>query len=462
MDLTALREQVAERLSSNDPGRALELLDPYADRLDQDPNLALLFVTLLARMPGRASLLEEAGRVLDRWPDRPDLVIAANAALIAAAERRPMDEPPLRADGPARRAADAAERCLAALSPEQAKDPKIAGYLWINRANALRLAGPDLDAEAQAAFRRAIELDPDNGSFWFDLGLLHKWRGRFADGLSAFLRARARLGETRGVQWNVAICATAVGDGDLGAGVWKSLGMPASLHPSGMPFVEGLPPMQVRVISRGAGFGPTSSFPDHAAGFEVVWVAPLSPCHGVVQSPTFRDAPVDYGDLVLWDGAPVGAAEAADGTRVPRFPLLEILRRGDERKWRFVALTEAPDRLDLLEAALPEGCLVFAQRERIESGRPVIGTDTFLVKPRDARPIDRHLVHGKLVVPAGVEASAVAAALEALQATKVGAAPAAIAVAVPELYESLGNAKRAGQEHQAALGIERRAEKRFG
>ncbi len=455
MDVEELRARVNARLAANDPEGAFAVLEPAAASLDRDPALALLWATLLARTPARTTLLDEARRILDAFPTTPELVIAVNAALVHAAERRPMDEPPLREDGPAHLAAAAAARCLEALPEAAAADPAIAGYLWINRANALRLAGVAHDQAAQEAFGRALALDPANGHWWFDAGLLHKWRGRFEEALQANLRARARLGETRAVQWNIAICATASGQGDLAAGVWKALGMPAELAPSGMPFVDGLPPVQVRVISRGAGIGPRSTFPDRAAGFEVVWMSPLSPCHGVVASPTFRDAPIDYGDLVVWDGAPVGVATLDDGARVPRFPLLEVLKRGDERKLRFVALTDAPHRIDLLEAVLPEGVVLFAQRERIESARPVAGTGGFLSKHREEREIDRHLFHGKIVAPVAVPVETIQKAIESLKSQP-------IAVAVPDLYDALPDTKRAGQEHQAFRGIERRAEKRFG
>ena len=100
--------------------------------------------------------------------------------------------------------------------------------------------------------------------------------------------------------------------------------------------------------------GPDATVPDSSVSFELVWVAPLSPCHGVVQSATFREAPIDYGDVVLWDGAPVSVLKTPEGP-VPRFPLLEILRRGDEERMRFVALSEEPGRLAEVEAALPPG-----------------------------------------------------------------------------------------------------------
>lgn len=455
MEHAELRAQVHARLSEGDVDESFRAIEPFADTLDQDLDLALLWATLLARAPTRPGLVDEARRMLSRWPTTPALVMAANAALIACAERRPMDMPLLREDGPAQLAAEAASRCLAALSPEAAQNPSVAGYLWINRANALRLAGPLRDAEAQEAFGRALALDPENGHWWFDAGLLHKWRGRFDEGLSANLRARAYLGETRAVQWNIAICATAVGKGDVATAAWKQLGVPVTLAPTRMPYVEGLPPVQLRVISRGAGIAPRASFPDHARGFEVVWVAPLSPCHGVVASPTFRDAPIDYGDLVLWDGAPVGFGGTDENPKVPRFPLLEILRRGGERKLRFVALTDPPDRIDLLERALPEGVLLFTRRERIEAARLAPTAAASLPTPDTPPDMERHLFHGKIVVPSSVPLERVKTAIESLKSTP-------IAVAVPELYEALGDPKRAGQEHRACRGIEQRAERRFG
>jgi len=93
-----------------------------------------------------------------------------------------------------------------------------------------------------------------------------------------------------------------------------------------MPLVPGLPPMQVRVLAKGPGTGPNATVPDSSVSFELVWVAPLSPCHGVVQSATFREAPIDYGDVVLWDGAPVSVLAPLAGREGPRG--LEVARVG--------------------------------------------------------------------------------------------------------------------------------------
>src|SRR6201999_837754 len=125
--------------------------------------------------------------------------------------------------------------------------------------------------------------------------------------------------------------------GEVAVEALQKLGFPARLLPGGMPHVDEMPPVQVRVATRGSGHGFGGAELDRAVAFELVWVSPASPCHGVVQTPTFREASVDYGDVVLWDGTPIGVTQQ-QGRNVPRFPLLSRLRAGDERRLRFVAL----------------------------------------------------------------------------------------------------------------------------
>jgi hypothetical protein len=252
--------------------------------------------------------------------------------------------------------------------------------------------------------------------------VLHKWRGRWQEAFDAVLRARARLGDRRGVLWNAAVAATALGEGDVAGGLWRDLGFEVRASAGGMPIVDDVPPRAVRVPSKDSGYGFTRG---PAEGFEVVWVTPISPAHGVVSSASFRDAPVDYGDLVLWDGAPV----ASDP---PVFPLLEILRAGDERRLRFAAILRDGD-LAALAEALPEGTRIFAYPD----GREVNG---------------ERLVYGKLVVPASIELAEVRRRLEEAARGARG-----YRLAAPGLYEGTGPAKRAGQEHQAWRALERAA-----
>lgn len=443
-----LRAQLKEALEASDAARAWSLLTPHEGSLAVDREITMLWLEMLRLTPTRPSLMGEVELVLSNLGNDPEIVIAANAALLAAASLRAPDEPPLHQDGPAHRAARAAEACLKTLTDEQRRDPRIGGYLYANLGNAYRLMEPskENDQKSHQAFYEAVQIDDSNGDWWHDLGLLHKWRGRFDNAYAAFLKARARLGETRPVLFNLAICATALGEGDLAGGSFKALGLPVELSAdSKLPYVPGLPPAQVRVLSRGAGYLTGSVLPDKATAFEILYVQPLSPCHGVVISPSFRDAPIDYGDLILFDPAPVSTSRDQDGSIVPCFPLLEILNRGDERRMRFIAHEGTKGSLDRLESDLPEGFKLFRQREIVKSARH---PERAIASSDDERP----LIHGKIVATSTADLGALRKLLEGGQITR-----SELAMAIPELYELLGDTKRAGQEHQAYRGIERRA-----
>lgn len=447
VNVQEVRDAIRQRLESQDVEGAFAALFrvglPLTEvdyRNESHRAFAHTALELFAAVPHREGAEQRVLELLER-PELPIAVtIAATSVLVGIAATVPADVPDVAAPT-ARRAAEWCARALEALNHADRIDANVAGRLYTNQANALRLMGPDQDGAARTAFEAALGLDRNNGDIWFDLALLHKWRGRMEEALSALSMARRAGRDDRGTLWNEAICATALGDGARAAAAWQSLGMPATVNAGGMPVVEGLTPVQVRALSRGTGKGLNPVVPDREASFEVLWVAPISPCHGVVQSPTFRDAQVDYGDVVLWDGAPVGVRKTAEGV-VPTFPLLALLRAGDERRLGFAALEQNRGDIRALGEALPDGCRLFVHAERVakESG--------------DEAEAHR-ILYGKIIVEKTVTAEALEHAL-----TQHVAKDGRVQIAVPGLYEWLGDSKRAGQEHQAFRGIEQVAIRR--
>ena len=87
------------------------------------------------------------------------------------------------------------------------------------------------------------------------------------------------LGAERPVLWNLAICATAVGKAEEAVDAWLEMGSrrPHRSRSRGMPYVAGLPPLLLRVLSRTPATDATSQLPGKAVGFELVWVAPAEP-----------------------------------------------------------------------------------------------------------------------------------------------------------------------------------------
>lgn len=415
-------------LDRDDVVGAWRVLEPLAAQTSSDRAVAHAWLTLLRVSPGRPGLVADARVILSAFPDDPELVTVGCDALIREAERRAPDEPPPE-KGAAHTAVEAAQRCLERLDEAQRADRKLMGYLQINLANALRLS--HLYERAERAYGAALKRDPGNGSWWFNLGLLHKAQSKFAEGLEANERALSLLGSNKPLQWNLAICATALGQGARAVQAYRAMGLACGLSASGMPEAE-LPPVQVRVATVGPGHGGPTSVPDQAVAFELLWVLPLSPCHGVVQTPTYRQADIDYGDVILWDAVPVGQGEL-DGRTVPRFPVLSVLRKGTEHRFRFVALEREPGAIERLAGPLPEGGQLFVHRP-----------------PGDGKGAPSY---GKVVLAADTDLAAFRTAFfKRLQAEPVE-------LVMPGLLEELGETAEAGKAHTMWRGIERTLEK---
>src|SRR5688500_7549933 len=215
-------QSALERASQAEDRESLwRAIEPLRDRLTKDPDVARAWAEALRTSPARRTLEEEAEAIADAFPGDADIVGAVCDALIRAAERRPIDEPPLSAGGAAI-AAGAADRCFAKLSEQDREDADIGGRLLALRGNALKLLGPNRYEDAVDALTRALALDPDRSEWHYDLALAHKHRRTWSDALASLERtARDR----KPIWWNLAIAATAMGDGDRACRAWRALGI---------------------------------------------------------------------------------------------------------------------------------------------------------------------------------------------------------------------------------------------
>jgi tetratricopeptide (TPR) repeat protein len=441
-----LRARCHAALQRGDVEGAWRELSPLEDRLEHDRPAALAWLDLLRLTPERARLQGDVSRLLRHWALDALVVTRACDALIRRAELSAPDEPGADREALARAAVDAAQRCLSASTDSS---DELRGFLQVSLGNAQRLCGEY--EQALTNLSAALAQQPDRGGWWFNLGLLHKARHEFREGLQVNRRARALLGQDKAVLWNLAICATALGDGPSAVEALRSLGHAAELSQSGMPFVPDLPPVTVRVATLGSGHG-GSAIPERSVGFELLWVTPLSPCHGVVSSASYRDASTDYGDLVLWDGVPVGMS-MHEGRPVPRFPLLAVLRKGDEHRFRFVALQQSQDQVASLARELPADARLFIHHERIEKLCSRCASGEFLAKHRHEPPEEHRLVYGKLIVPAASDLPSFRRELEGLLRRVPG-----VQLVVPQLLEQVGDTAAAGNAHRLWRALSARAD----
>jgi len=436
-------ERAQQALESDGPQAAWAELQPLRGSILEDRAAGRAWLTLLRITAGRQGLVQDTTAIADAFVGDAEITLLACDALVRTAELLPIDVPPPE-QGAAMSTVRLAQRGLERLSGADRSDPEVRGYLQINLANGLRLG--HLHDRALAAYKAALATVPDRGAWWFNLGLLHKVRGSFEEGLEANRRAAELLGQERPVLWNTAICATALGKGAEAVAAFASLGIEATVAESGMPYVADLPPVQVRAAAVGPGHAGPSVVPDRSVSLELLWVSPLSPCHGVVQSASYRDAAIDYGDVILWDGAPADVGEH-EGRPVPRFPLLSVLRKGDEHRFRFVALERSPGAVTALRDAIPKVAQLFVHSEDVVRGAHAV--DDRAIEDTGA------LVYGKIVLPASADLTVFRRDFD----SAVAAAP-DVELVVPQLLEALGETADAGKAHTMWRGIERTVEKR--
>lgn len=304
---------------------------------------------------------------------------------------------------------------------------------------AARILGRSWDQIAERSERRLVEL---RGT-WEDLyglGLFYKTRGRFTDGRDANQRAFDSGGaEDEAVQWNLGICATGAGDSETALKIWKSQGNKIELGRFGLP-EGGYHEVKVRLAQRPLAERNPASELDDPGLEETVWVERLSPCHGIVRSALYGELGVDYGDVVLFDGAPITYHEY-EGERIAVFPHLATLERPGYRIWRFGGTQSRARQIGELSNQLPDDAVLYVHTEQFqvlchscwEAGR---------VNHDGHQQVEHRVVTGKLCAPPDAAPSELLAQLDRL----VAAEPGAVQLLVPELASEVGDEARAEVE----------------
>jgi hypothetical protein len=161
----------------------------------------------------------------------------------------------------------------------------------------------------------------------------------------------------------------------------------------------------------------------------------------------FQDLGVDYGDVIMFDGAPVTRQKYGD-TTIPVFPHLVTLQRSGYRILPFVATQPEAGAVNALSRDLPRDTVLYAHTENFVILCTHCWSDAS-VDHAAHRKTQHHVVRGKLCAPSDIAAGALLAALDAAVATRKG-----IRVYVPELSALAGDAARAEVEARRMAMVE--------
>jgi len=315
-------------------------------------------------------------------------------------------------------------------------------------AQASRLLGRTWDETAESAAQRVVQLTPDRWQAHYDLGLFYKTRGRFAEGLAANQRAiELGAGEDESALWNFGICATGVGDGDAALRVWKKLGQHIKLGRFGLP--EGsYPATKVRLAQRPLAERDPAHEPDDPGREETIWVERLSPCHGIVRSALYYDeVGVDFGDVVLFDGAAITHHKYGDRD-VLVFPQLTTLRRGRYGIFRFAGTQSHERQVASLSEKLPEDSVLYVHTEQMSVLCASCWANPGVDHARHAST-DHRVISGKLCAPPTIEARDLLRALDDLLEQTPEAR-----IVVPALARAAGQVERADVEERRMAMLE--------
>lgn len=306
-------------------------------------------------------------------------------------------------------------------------------------ATSARMLARQADDIAERSYRRLVEIDPQDDAHHYNLGLFLKTRGRFEEGLEANQTA-ARLMEeaNEGVVWNLGICATGAGEGAVALEVWKGLEQKIEMGRFGLP--EGLyPQCKVKLAERP--LAERSADSDDPGLEETIWLERLSPCHGIIRSVLYQDLGVDYGDVVLMDGAPI-TFHAYGDVEVPVFPHLATLVRQDYRIFDFAGTQEEASQLADASRDLDGDAIVYSHSENYRVLCASCWRDPD-VDHAEHEGMEKHVVTGRVAAPRQVEPLRL---LEQLDSAVAKRAPCQLYV--PELCAVAGLERRAAVERR--------------
>jgi hypothetical protein len=336
-------------------------------------------------------------------------------------------------------AANTLRGALDRLTEQQRKDTILGALVWNELGNTLARQWPVSAEEALHAHENAIAAAPDKPSFWYDLGLCHKYAGRFKEGVEANRRSlRLRSGD-EDTLWNLGICATGAGDQDAAMEAWKALHIDVEMLDAEVQCAgPGRAWAQIRVSERGPIVSPCDGDP---GSFEYLWIERIGPAHGRILSPTVGNFFVDVGDVVLHDGAPAGYRDDGE-LKVPRFPVLALLRRGTKHAFRFAAAQSQRGEIAGLQKQLGEGS-IYVHTEQVDWLCRECARGGRALHEHERLKADARVVYGKLVVEAG-RLAAFRATLDAILGTSDE-----LALYSPDLHRAAGDEARAAADEKA-------------
>jgi hypothetical protein len=265
-------------------------------------------------------------------------------------------------------------------------------------ASSARMMARQKDTIAETSLRKLTEIDPRNNAHQYNLGLFYKTRGRFAEGMAANRSASGLSQEVvDAYEWNLGICATGARNAETALEVWRRMGQKIELGRFGLP-EGGYPACKVKLAERP--LAERAADRDDPGEEETVWIERLSPCHGIIRSVLYGNLGVDYGDVILMDGAPITHHTHGE-QQVPVFPHLATLLHRNYQFFDFAGTQETARQLVDLSEGLDGDAVIYSHSENFKIMCANCWRDPDIDHDVHER-MEKHVVTGRIAAPPDV------------------------------------------------------------
>lgn len=260
---------------------------------------------------------------------------------------------------------------------------------------AARLCARQHDKIADESYARITELHPKASWAHYGQGLFFKTRARFDEGVKANQAAISLTDNpTQAYFWNLGICATGAGQGEIALKVWKDQGQKIEMGRFDLP-EGGYPSCKVKLAQFPLSERNTNN--DHPGLEETIWIERLSPCHGIVRSVLFEDLGLDYGDVILFDGAPITYHKYGDD-KIAVFPHLATLKKQNYQFYDFKGTQDKAGRLGSISSTLDDDAVIYSHTERFKVLCATCWRDEDTQHQHDQTE-EKHVVSGRIAAP---------------------------------------------------------------
>jgi hypothetical protein len=203
------------------------------------------------------------------------------------------------------------------------------------------LEGKDDDG-ALRLYHEALVLNSERPETLYNIGLIHKYRGEWAESMEYNRRSVELDPEDESSNWNLAIAATALCDWATARAAWRHLGIDVGDGDGPIEADFGQTPVRLNPEDRG----------------EVVWGRRIDPVRVCIQNIPYPASGFRARDVVLHDGAPTGK-RVWEGREYSVFNVLQLHAPSRMTTFELEVEAESPDDVEALDAAMEEqGCRV--------------------------------------------------------------------------------------------------------